>query len=71
MTPEDFKAWRKVMGFTQAQAAEALGISKPTVENYDKGIRREDGRPFDIPHPVALACSALYHKLEPWPVNKV
>ncbi len=66
MTSDDFKAWRKAMGFTQAKAAEALGVSKPTVENYDKGVRRENGEPVIIPRTVALACAALFHKLEPW-----
>jgi transcriptional regulator with XRE-family HTH domain len=66
MTPNDFKAWRDVMGFTQAQAAEALGLSKPTIENYERGKRKEDGRPVIIPLTVALSCTALYHKLKPW-----
>ena len=66
MSPEAFKAWRRQMGLTQAGAAEALGISVPTVENYERGTRRENGNPVVIPKPVALACTALYHRLEPW-----
>lgn len=67
MTADEFKEWRKVMGLSQAKAAEALGISKPTVENYERGSRREDSRPVVIPLNIALACSALFHRLGPWP----
>lgn len=66
MTPEQFKEWRQIMGFTQGEAALALGVSKPTIENYERGQRREDGRPVVIPLTVDLACRALYHRLEPW-----
>lgn len=66
MTPDDFKAWRAEMGFNQIKAAEALGLSKSTIELYEKGKRRDDGRAVDIPVTVALACAALYHKNKPW-----
>lgn len=66
MTPEDFKAWRSVMGLSQAKAAEVLGVSKPTIENYERGTRREDDRPVVIPLAIALACAAIYHKIGPW-----
>ena len=66
MTPQSFKEWRATMGFSQAEAAEALGLSKPAVENYDRGVRRDDGKPVKIPKTVALACRALFHKLDPW-----
>jgi DNA-binding XRE family transcriptional regulator len=66
MTPEQFKSWRVEMGFTQDEAAEALGVSKATIGNYDKGIRREDGRPVVIPKTVALACAALMAGIAPY-----
>jgi len=66
MTSEQFKYWRKKMGLTQAGAAKVLGLSKPTIENYDKGIRRGSGDVFQIPHVVALACAALWHRIKPW-----
>lgn len=66
MDSEVFKTWRKVMGLTQAQAAEALGISKPTIENYERGTRRDNGAPVEIPKHIALACAAIYHKIGPW-----
>jgi transcriptional regulator with XRE-family HTH domain len=62
MTPQGFKAFRKVMGWTQAKAAEALGLSRGTIENYEKGTRAA-GKPSPIPHTVELACAALYHNL--------
>lgn len=67
MSPDDFKRWRDAMGFTMAEAAEALGISRGSIENYERGTRREDDRPVAIPKNVALACAALFHRLKPWP----
>ena len=70
MTPDEFKAWRKSMGCSQAEAAEALGLSKPTIENYEKGVRRDTGAAVEIPRHVALACAALFHRLQPWPAGQ-
>jgi transcriptional regulator with XRE-family HTH domain len=67
MTPDEFKSWREQMGLSQIAAAEALGLSKGSVENYERGTRREDSRPVEIPRTVALACSALFHRLKAWP----
>lgn len=67
MTPADFKAWRKAMKFTQAQAAEALGLGKSAIEQYDTGKRRSTGETIaEVPRPIALACAALAHGLEEW-----
>lgn len=66
MNSHEFKVWREAMGFTQDAAAEALGISKASVVNYESGKRREDNRAVEIPRSISLACSAIYHKLEPW-----
>ncbi len=43
MSPDDFKAWRKAMGYSQDRAANALGLSRTAVQNYDTGVRRGDG----------------------------
>jgi len=59
MTSEQFKAWRKHMGFSQVAAGEALGVSKSTIEMYDSGFRKADKTPIDIPKPVELACAAI------------
>lgn len=66
MTPLQFKDWRNKMGFSQATAALALGLSRSSVENYEAGARREDNRPVVIPRTVALACAALFHRLPAW-----
>jgi transcriptional regulator with XRE-family HTH domain len=47
------------MGLTQQAAADALGISKPSIDLYEFGRRRDDNRPVVIPKPVELACAAL------------
>jgi len=65
MSPASFRAWRKRLGYSQQRAAEALGISKSSVELYERGSRRDDGRPVEIPMTVALACSAVSHGLPP------
>lgn len=36
-TPEDLRAWREAMGWTQAQAAEALGVTRHSVQNWEAG----------------------------------
>ena len=44
MTPETFKAWRKRLGLTQAQAANELGISRSMwvkLETGEKQCQRE------------------------------
>ncbi|KAA6205649.1 MAG: XRE family transcriptional regulator [Candidatus Tokpelaia sp.] len=66
MDKEKFKLWRKKMGFSQIEAAKALGISRLSVQNYERGMRLEDGRPVRIPHPVALACAAIAAGLKPY-----
>jgi len=59
MTPVQFKAWRVDLGYTQDQAAAALGVSKSTIVNYETGVRRDTGEPIIIPKVVALACLAV------------
>ena len=57
MWPGDFKRWRKTLGFSQKEAAEALGLKRRVVQYYEKGER--DGEPVTIPKTVRLACYAL------------
>src|ERR1700686_2842092 len=56
MTSAEFKKWRQNLGLSQLEAAEALGLSKASIELYERGTRREDGRPVIIPTTVELAC---------------
>jgi transcriptional regulator with XRE-family HTH domain len=60
MTPQEFKAWRKSMGFTQVQAAAALDMSRVMIGLYECGHRRDGTRPaVTIPRVVELACAYL------------
>ncbi len=52
MTPDQFKAWRSAMGWTQQAAAVQLGIVKETVSNYERGQ-------VTIPYVVKLATERL------------
>ncbi|ESX19121.1 helix-turn-helix transcriptional regulator [Mesorhizobium sp. LSJC264A00] len=63
MTPEQFKAWRKDLGLSQEAAAAVLGVSRGSIENYERGSRREDQRPVEIPtNVVRLAVLIAYRK---------
>jgi transcriptional regulator with XRE-family HTH domain len=57
MTPHQFKAWRKAMGFRQREAAERLGLKKRVIQYYEHGAR--DGKKVEVPKAVELACYAL------------
>lgn len=35
MTAQELKAWRREHGYTQAELAQELGISRPTVARYE------------------------------------
>jgi transcriptional regulator with XRE-family HTH domain len=71
MKPDDFKRWRTEMNLSQEAAADALGISRSSVTLYEAGQRRDDGRPVEIPTTIALACSALELKLQPFGETRV
>ncbi len=57
MQPDAFRGWRKALGLSQKEAAEALGLKRRVVQYYEKGER--DGGPVTIPKTVRLACFAL------------
>ena len=57
MRPSDFKRWRKALGLSQKQAADALGLRRRIVQYYEKGER--DGEKVSVPKTVRLACYAL------------
>jgi transcriptional regulator with XRE-family HTH domain len=59
MTPEAFVATRKRLRLTQQGLADALGIRKSSILLYERGSRRDDGRPLEIPKTVRLALAAL------------
>jgi transcriptional regulator with XRE-family HTH domain len=55
--PSDFKRWRKTLGLSQKQAAQALGLKRRMIQYYEKGER--DGDKVEVPKAVRLACYAL------------
>ncbi|CAN0507184.1 unnamed protein product [Discosporangium mesarthrocarpum] len=57
MSPAAFKRWRKDLGLSQKEAADALGLKRRAVQYYEKGER--GGDPVPIPKTVRLACYAL------------
>ena len=57
MTPQAFKRWRKALGLSQKEAAEALGLKRRMIQYYEKGER--DGDKVTVPRSVRLAAWAL------------
>ena len=57
MQPKAFRRWRKSLGMSQKDAAQALGLKRRVVQYYEKGERQGD--PIEIPKPVRLACYAI------------
>ena len=57
MPPAQFKRWRKALGLSQKDAADALGLKRRMIQYYEKGER--DGEPVKVPRSVRLACWAL------------
>lgn len=54
-TGVDFRYWRVAMGYTQAEAADILGVSRRAVQAWERPpARRERLRRM-----TALACRAL------------
>lgn len=57
MTANEFCEWLKAMKISGAEAARLLDVNVNTITRY----KREGA-----PQTVALACSALYHRLGEW-----
>lgn len=57
--------WREQMGWTQAQAAEALGISVPTYQRHEMGKNLQTGQAVEPDLRTRLACAALLAGLSP------
>ena len=55
MTGSELRAWRKLLGFTQQEAAKALDVTRVTIQNWE----REFTRP---PKSVPLACKLLLRR---------
>jgi hypothetical protein len=51
------RSWLAAMKISSAEGARLLGIHANTMTRY-----KAEGAPAHI----ALACAALYHRIEPW-----
>lgn len=64
-----FKRWRRQVGYTQEQAAEALGLSRSMIINLDAGINRTNREPavptLAIRYVMRVIADGL--DIEPWP----
>lgn len=66
MSPEDFKAWRKHMGYSQRAAAKALGVVLTTLQAWERGRAYATGKRVIIDRRTTLACAALAAGLNEW-----
>lgn len=57
--------WRARMGLSQRAAAEALGASFRTYQQWESGVSRQTGKPIDPPLTALLAAAALESGLPP------
>lgn len=58
-------AWRARMGWSQRQAAEAIGLPLNGYQEIERGRAFATGKPRGVRRPILLACAALEHGLEP------
>ncbi|WP_416232915.1 helix-turn-helix domain-containing protein [Castellaniella sp.] len=66
MNPADFQAWRQHMGMSQRAAAQALGVSLPTLQAWERGASFQTGKLVEIDRRTALACAALAAGIGEW-----
>jgi len=59
MSPLQLREWQSRLGYTNRQAAAALGISLQGYSQLLHGIHRTSGRPLGIDTRTALACAAI------------
>lgn len=59
MTSEDLKVWQAQMGYTQAQAADALGVGVSAYKDWLSGVSRTTGKPISIDKRTGYACAAI------------
>jgi transcriptional regulator with XRE-family HTH domain len=63
VSPTEFRLWRDELGLSQQAAADVLGMSKGSIELYERGSRRDDNRQVVIPTTVELACKYLAQRV--------
>lgn len=64
ITREQFVAWRRGLGMSQAAAAKRLGVSASSIFYYESGTRKEGE--VKIPLLVCLGMSAISAGLTPY-----
>jgi transcriptional regulator with XRE-family HTH domain len=57
--PKTVIAWREAMGYSQRDAAEALGCSRASIQNWEQGIN-------ECPRYIGLAMAALALGMHPY-----
>lgn len=62
MTPADLRAARKALGLTNAEFAQALGISKSWLSDLEAGVSRSTGAPAVVSRAIELACETLLRR---------
>lgn len=60
MTGRDLKEWRERMKMTQADAAEAIGCSRRSIQQWEKDPDK------DVPKWLAMAVGAVSYGLPPY-----
>lgn len=60
MLGPELENWREAMRLSESGAATILDVRPSDIARWESGE-------VAIPHVVALACRALFHRLEPWP----
>jgi transcriptional regulator with XRE-family HTH domain len=66
MTPQELRAWRGSLGWSQLQAAEALGLALRFYRYLEAGETSGGARP-NIPRPIELATCELTRRELPVP----
>ena len=66
MTPQDFIAFRKQLGWSLATLSRQIGITTSRLADYETGhTRGKNKKPALIPRVVELACNWLEHEHRP------
>ena len=60
MTPDRLKLCRKGLGLSQSRFGELVGVSRMSINHYERGERHDDRRPVEIPRTVEMACAAIW-----------
>lgn len=66
MTPADLQQWQANMGYTDREAADALGgYPLKTYQSWKNGRSWGTGKPINPPPMLGLACAAICAGLSP------